>query len=192
MAHNIRIEKTETLSDYFFPLQKVTYAFENKQGEREELSREVYCSKNGAVGLLYNKEKRTVILIKQFRLPAFLNEHSTGMLLEACAGILNEGEEAEATIVREIEEETGYKVKEAVKVFELYSTPGSVKEMLYFFIADYSTAQKVSEGGGLEDESEDIEVMEMQFEEAYEKISSGEIRDAKTVLLLQYAKLNIF
>lgn len=192
MAKHIRIKKEETLADNFFPLKKVTYEFENKKGKDEELSREVYCSTNGAAALLYNMQQETVILICQFRLPAYLNHHPTGQLLEVCAGILEEGEAPGETIVREIEEETGYHVDDVQKVFEMFMTPGSVKEMLHLYVAEYHPEQKKGKGGGLEDESEEIEVVEMPFDEAYGKVLSNEIKDAKTVLLLQYAKLHLF
>ena len=192
MPKQVKIKSTETLSDNFFPLKKIHYEIENKNGTVEELTREVYLSSNGAVALLYNRENNSVVLTRQFRIPTYLNNNATGMLLEACAGIVEEGEDPSDAMMREIEEETGYKVKSVKKVFEMYMTPGSVSEMLFFFIAEYTPQQKVSEGGGLEEESEDIEVIEMRFDVAFNKIHSGEIKDAKTALLLQYAKLNLF
>ncbi|HEX8356397.1 MAG TPA: NUDIX domain-containing protein [Segetibacter sp.] len=192
MAKQIKIKSTETLSDNFFPLKLVKYEIENSKGEMEEVSREVYMSSNGVVALLYNLQKRTVVLIKQFRLPSYLNNNPTGILLEACAGIVEEGEDPADGIMREIEEETGYKVKQVEKIFEMYMTAGSVAEMLYFFVAEYTPQQKVAEGGGLEEESEDIEVIELDFDEVFDKIKTGELKDAKTALLLQYAKLNLF
>lgn len=192
MVNNVKIKSTEVLSDNFFPLKKVKYEITKENGEVEELNREVYLSKNGATVLLYNRENRSVILTRQFRLPSYMNNNPTGMLLETCAGIVEEGEDPAATVKREIEEETGYKVEEVKKVFELYMTPGSVAEMLYFFVAEYTKGQRVSEGGGLEEENEEIEVIEMPFEEAFIKIGSGEIKDAKTVLLLQYARIYLF
>jgi nudix-type nucleoside diphosphatase (YffH/AdpP family) len=192
MAKQVKIKSTETLSDNFFPLKLVKYEIENSKGEMEEVSREVYMSSNGVVALLYNLQKRTVVLIKQFRLPSYLNNNPTGILLEACAGIVEEGEDPADGIMREIKEETGYKVKQVEKIFEMYMTAGSVAEMLYFFVAEYTPQQKVAEGGGLEEESEDIEVIELDFDEVFDKIKTGELKDAKTALLLQYAKLNLF
>jgi nudix-type nucleoside diphosphatase (YffH/AdpP family) len=192
MSKRVKIKSTETLSDNFFVLKLVKYEVENSDGTVEEVSREVYMSSNGAVALLYNLHKRTVVLIKQFRLPSYLNNNPTGILLEACAGIVEEGEDPGEAMMREIKEETGYEVKSVKKVFEMYSTAGSVAEMLFFFVAEYTPQQKVSEGGGLDEESEDIEVVELKFEEAFSKIESGELKDAKTALLLQYAKLNLF
>lgn len=192
MSENVKIISTEILSNYFFPLKKVKYEFEKQDGTIEEVSREVYLSSNGATVLLYNIEKSTIILTRQFRLPTYLNKDKTGMLIEVCAGIVEENENPQEAIIREIEEETGYRVQDVKKVFEMYMTPGSVAEMVYFFVAEYTPQQKISDGGGLEDESEDIEVIELTFEEAYDKIKSGEIKDAKTALLLQYAKINLF
>lgn len=192
MPETVKIISTEVLSNNFFPLKKFTYQIEKKNLKVEEISREVYMSSNGVTVLLYNRDTETVILTKQFRLPTFLNKNSTGILIEACAGLVEENEDPKDAIIREIEEETGYRVKEVKKIFEMYSTPGSVAEMLYYFVAECTPVQKVSEGGGLDDENEEIEVIEIPFEEAYDKIQSGEIRDAKTALLLQYAKIYLF
>jgi nudix-type nucleoside diphosphatase (YffH/AdpP family) len=139
--------------------------------------------------LLYNKDKKTVVLTQQFRIASYLNKNASGLLIESCAG-LQDDDTADDAIMREIEEETGYKVDNVKKIFELYSTPGAVTEKLHYFIAEYSEDQKISEGGGLDEEGEEIEVLEMPFKEAYLKIETGEIRDAKTVILLQYAKAN--
>ncbi len=192
MSGSIKIISTETLSNDFFPLKKVKYEQQNQDGTTEELNREVYLSSNGAAVLLYNKEKDTVILTRQFRLPTYLNKNTTGMLLEVCAGLVEENEDPKDAIIREIEEETGYSVQEVKKIFEMYMTPGSVAEMLYFFVAEYTPQQKVNEGGGLDEENEDIQVIELPFEEAYNKIHSGEIKDAKTALLLQHARIYLF
>ena len=191
MAKDVKIKSTEVLSDNFFPLKKVKYEVETSQGSVEEVSREVYFSSNGATVLLYNREKRTVILTRQFRLPTFLNNHPTGMMIEACAGIVEDNEDPVEGIRREIEEETGYKVEpeSVIKIYELYSTPGSVAEMIHYYVAEYDAGQKVSDGGGLEEEKEDIDVIELPFEEAFIKLHSGEIKDAKTVILLQYARM---
>jgi GDP-mannose pyrophosphatase NudK len=191
MAKEVNIKSTEVLSDNFFPLKKVTFEVEKKDGSKEEQVREVYNSQNGVTVLLYNKEKKTVVLTRQFRLASYLNRNPGGMLIETCAGLIdNEDEGAEDAVLREIEEETGFRVSKATKVFELYSTPGSVTEKIFYFVAEYADDHKVSEGGGLDEESEEIDVIEMPFKEAYLKIQNGEIRDAKTVILLQYAKAN--
>ena len=192
MSENVKVISTEILSNNFFPLKKVKFEIEKKDGTTKELNWEVYSSSNGATVLLYNKEKSSIILTRQFRLTTYLNKNKTGMLLETCAGIVEENEEPKDAIIREIEEETGYRIQEVKKVFEMYMTPGTVAEMLYFFVAEYTPEQKINDGGGLEDENEDIEVIELPFKEAYNKIRSGEIKDAKTALLLQYAKIEIF
>ncbi len=192
MAENIKILSTEVLSDNFFPLKKIQYEFKKKNGTSEELSREVYLSSNGVAVLLYNIENENVVLTKQFRLPTYLNENNTGILIEACAGLVEENEDPKHAIIREIEEETGYRVTDVKRIFEMYMSPGAVAEMVYFFIAEYKPGQKVNEGGGLDEENEDIQVIELPFEEAYYKIQSGEIRDAKTALLLQYARIYLF
>jgi nudix-type nucleoside diphosphatase (YffH/AdpP family) len=138
--------------------------------------------------LLYNKAKKTVIMIKQFRLPTFLNGNPTGYLIEACAGLLDDLNPEEC-IKKETEEETGYKLESVEKVFESYMSPGSVTEILHFFIAEYDAEMKVSAGGGAANEHENIEVLEIPFESAFEMIQTGQIRDAKTIMLLQYLKI---
>src|SRR4051812_2744845 len=192
MPENVKILATEVLSNNFFPLKKVKYELTKNDGTTEELSREVYVSSNGATVLLFNMENETVILTRQFRLPTYVNKNTSGMMIETCAGIVEENEDPKDAIIREIEEETGYRVDEVKKIFEMYMTPGSVAEMLHFFVAEYTPEQRVHEGGGLEEENEDIEVIDLPFEEAYDKILSGEIKDAKTALLLQYARIYLF
>lgn len=189
MNNNIKITKKEILSDNWYILNKVTYEYKRPDGQWEEQSREAYDRGNGATILLYNKSQQTVILTRQFRLPSYLNGNESGMLIEACAGLLDK-DNPEDCIRKETEEETGYKVSKVKKVFESYMSPGSVTEILYFFVAEYDHEMKVSEGGGLESEQENIEVLELDFETAYAMIESGEIRDGKTIMLLQYAKLN--
>lgn len=186
---NFNITKTEILSDNWYILRKITYEYLKKDGTIETQSREAYDRGNGATILLYNKEFQTVILTRQFRIPTYVNGNADGMMIEACAGLLDQ-DNPEDCIRRETEEETGYKIKDVKKVFEAYMSPGSVTEILYFFVAEYSKEMKVSDGGGLEEEAENIEVLEYQFEEALEMIKSGEIKDAKTIMLLQYLKMN--
>ena len=188
MNERIKNLKTEILSNNWYTLKKITYDFLNN-GEWKTLNREAYDRGNGAVILLYNKESKTVILTRQFRLPTYINGNENGMLIEACAGLLDK-DNAEDCIKRETEEETGYKISEVKKIFEAYMSPGSVTEILYFFIAEYSKDMKVNEGGGLEHEQENIEVLEMKFDKAMKMIESGEIKDGKTIMLLQYLKLN--
>lgn len=186
---NIKIKKTEILSDNWATLSKITLDYTKEDGSVEEQKREVYERGNGAAILLFNKIKKTVVLIKQFRLPTYLNQNETGFIIEACAGVLEE-EHPEETIIRETEEETGYRIHEVKKIFKSYMSPGSVTEIIHFFVAEYDSEMKISKGGGLASEHENIEVIEMPFEQAYNMIASGEIVDAKTIMLLQYAKIN--
>jgi len=185
----IEILKTEILSDNWYTLRKITYNYLKKDGHWETQSREAYDRGNGATILLYNKDSKTVILTQQFRLPTYLNGNETGMLIETCAGLLDK-DNAEECIRRETEEETGYKISAVEKVFEVYMSPGSVTEIVYFFVAEYTKAMKVNEGGGVQEEQENIEVLELDFDKAYNMIASGEIKDAKTIMLLQHAKIN--
>jgi GDP-mannose pyrophosphatase NudK len=188
MNKTIKILKTEILSDNWYKLKKITYEYQKKDGTWQTQNREAYDRGNGATILLYNKDYGTVILTRQFRLPSFINGNESGMLIETCAGLLDR-DNPEDCIKRETEEETGYKISEVRKIFEAYMSPGSVTEILYFFVAAYSRSMKINEGGGIEQEQEDIEVLEMPFEKALAMIGSGEIKDGKTILLLQYAKL---
>jgi GDP-mannose pyrophosphatase NudK len=189
MIEKVKILKTEILSDNWYTLKRITYEYEKKDGTRLTQSREAYDRGNGATILLYNKEKQTVILTRQFRLPTFINGNESGMLIEACAGLLD-NDNPEDCIKRETEEETGYKVSNVVKVFEAYMSPGSVTEILFFFLAEYSKEMKVADGGGVEHEEENIEVLEINFQQALNMMETGEIKDAKTIMLLQYMKLH--
>jgi GDP-mannose pyrophosphatase NudK len=189
MIDKVRILDTEILSNNWYILKKLTYQFQKSDGEWQTQNREAYDRGNGATILLYNKEQKTVILTRQFRLPTYINGNDSGMLIEACAGLLDK-DNPEDAIRRETEEETGYKVSHIEKVFEAYMSPGSVTEIIYFFIAEYSSDMKVNEGGGMEHEQEDIEVLELSFDDAFAMIASGEIRDGKTIMLLQHVKLN--
>jgi GDP-mannose pyrophosphatase NudK len=187
--NNINVLESRVLSEQWYTLKKVTYDHTRRNGKRITQTREVYDRGNGATILLYNKTSRSVILTRQFRMPTFLNGNPDGLLIECCAGLLDR-DNPEQAIQRETEEETGYKITSAQKVMEAYMSPGSVTEILYFFVAEYAADMKVSEGGGLETENEDIEVLEMPFSQALEMVKTGEIKDAKTILLLQYAQLN--
>ncbi len=186
--NRVRNIERELLSDNWYSLEKITFEYLRDDGVWEKQIREAYDRGNGAVILLYNVEKETVVLTKQFRMPTYVNGNTDGMMIEACAGILEKGN-AEETIKMEVEEETGYKIDHVKKVFESYMSPGSVTEILYFFIGAYEDGMKVSEGGGADDETENIEVLEMGFNEALGMVKSGEIRDAKTIMLLQYAQI---
>ena len=185
---DIKIVKTEILSDNWYILKKVTYQYRKPDGTIQEQSREAYDRGNGAVILLYNKASRTVILTRQFRIPTYINGNRSGMLIEACAGLLDQ-DSPEDCIRRETEEETGYQIKDVQKIFEAYMSPGSVTEILHFFIAEYTAHMKISDGGGLEEEEENIEILEINIEEALAMIDRGEIKDGKTIMLLQYIKL---
>lgn len=189
MINNIQIVETKVLSDNWYVLRKITYEYTKKDGTRLTQSREAYDRGNGAAILLYNKEQRTVILTRQFRLPTFVNGNETGMLIEACAGLLDK-DNPEDCIRRETEEETGYKIAEVQKIFEAYMSPGSVTEILHFFIAEYAKDMKVTDGGGVEHEEENIEVLELDIDQAVRMIATGEIKDGKTIMLLQYIKLH--
>ncbi|TAJ52590.1 MAG: GDP-mannose pyrophosphatase NudK [Chitinophagaceae bacterium] len=189
MAPAIEILESAILSDNWYILKKITYAFTDAGGTRKTHVREAYDRGNGAAILLYNRAQGTVILTRQFRLPTFINGNPDGMMIEVCAGLLDT-DNPEDCIRRETEEETGYQVKDVKKVMEAYMSPGSVTEILYLFVAEYDTQMKIHEGGGLEHEQENIEVLELTLDTALEMIRTGEIKDAKTIMLLQYAKLH--
>ena len=185
---NIKIQKNEILSNNWYTLRKITYDFLMQDGTWQTHNREAYDRGNGATILLYNINLKTVILTRQFRLPTYINGNDSGMLIESCAGLLDK-DNPEECIIRETEEETGYKILSAKKIYEAYMSPGSVTEMLYFFIAAYSSSMKVNDGGGLAHEQENIEVLEIPFETALKMIDDGEIKDGKTIMLLQYLRL---
>ena len=189
MTDSVKVLKTEVLSDNWYVLRKLTYEYRKQDGTIQTHSREAYDRGNGATILLYHKEQKTVILTRQFRLPTYINGNETGMLIEACAGLLDK-DNAEDCIRRETEEETGYKISEVRKIFEAYMSPGSVTEILHFFIAEYAPHMKVTDGGGVAHEQENIEVLELPFTRAMDMIRTGEIKDGKTIMLLQYLALN--
>jgi len=185
----IKINSIKNLANDHYKLDKVNFDYQTKNGTWQNQSRECYDRGDGACILLYNPSKKTVILTKQFRMPSYLNGNTDGMMLEVCAGLLDD-QDPITCIKNEAEEETGYKINNPTKVFEIYSTPGAVTEKIHYFIAEYSDVMKISEGGGLEEETEEIEVLEFNFEESLKLISIGKICDAKTIILLQYAKIN--
>jgi len=184
-----KILSDELLSNNWYKLRKLTYEIKKRNGTVVKQVREAYDRGNGAAILLYNKENKTVILTRQFRLPTFINGNTSGMLIEVCAGLLD-NDNPEDCIRREAEEETGYKISNVHKVYEAYMSPGSVTELLYFFVAEYAASMKINEGGGIEHEQEDIEVLELSFQKAFQMMESGEIKDGKMIMLLQYAKLH--
>ena len=188
MNERIRIRKVETLSDDWYVLKKTTFDFRRADGSWQTVSRETYDRGNGATVLLYNKMRRTVVLTRQFRYPAYVNGYD-GLLIEACAGLLDE-RDPETAIKMEVEEETGFRIGTVQKVFEAFMSPGSVTEKLFFFVAEYDPTSKAGSGGGLEADGEDIGVLEIDFDTALNMITNGEIVDGKTIMLLQYARLN--
>ncbi|EKM0363897.1 NUDIX domain-containing protein [Cronobacter turicensis] len=188
VREKVRIVETQTLSDDWYMLKKYTFDYQRRDGQWQRQSREAYDRGNGATILLYNRAERCVILTRQFRLPVFLNGYD-GLLTETAAGLLDEAE-PETRIRAEAEEETGYLVDNVEKVFEAYMSPGSVTEKLYFFIGEYDPARRSGTGGGVAQEGEDIEVVKMPIDDALRAVRDGEIVDAKTIMLLQYAALN--
>ncbi|EBG0642027.1 GDP-mannose pyrophosphatase NudK [Salmonella enterica subsp. enterica] len=183
MSQTITLIKDKILSDNYFTLRNITYDLTRRNGEVIRHRREVYDRGNGATILLYNSTKKTVVLVRQFRVATWVNGNQDGMLIETCAGLLD-NDEPEVCIRKEAIEETGYDVGEVRKIFELYMSPGGVTELIHFFIAEYHDSECASIGGGVEDE--EIEVLELPFSQALEMVRSGEIRDGKTVLLLNY------
>ncbi len=190
-TNHIRNLKKSLLSDNWNTLHKVDYELKLKNGEWQKQTRETYDSGNAAAILLYHKEKQTVILVRQFRMPSYLNGNPSGYLVEACAGLL-EDDHPDSRIIKEVEEETGYSIEKVEKVFEAYMSPGSVSELLHFYIAEYTDAMKINDGGGITEEQENIEVLEIPFSTAFDMIKKGEIRDAKTIMLLQHLQLKNF
>ena len=190
VSDRIRIEKVELLSDDWYVLKKTTFSWRRRDGSWQRQSRETYDRGNGAAILLYDPERRTVVLVKQFRYPAYANGWND-LLIEVPAGLLDEAS-PEDRIRAEAEEESGFRVREVKRVMEAFMSPGSVTEKLYFFIGRYSPEDRVAEGGGLEEDGEDIEMIELTIDQALAMIESGEIRDGKTIMLLQYAALHLF
>lgn len=186
----VKINGEEILSKQKTELKKVDFSIQQQNGEWQQQEREVFDHGNAVTVLLYNKEKGTVILTKQFRIATYLNGNNSGMLLEACAGLLEDGETPEATVVREIKEETGYQVEGVEKIFEAYSSPGAYKELVHYFTVAVTDSQKTGEGGGLAEEGEDVKLVEIPFAQALQMVSDGGIRDAKTIALLLYAQVN--
>jgi nudix-type nucleoside diphosphatase (YffH/AdpP family) len=190
ISDRVQMHALSVLSDNWYVLRKADFSWRRNDGTWQRQEREAYDRGNGATILLYDLGRRTVVLTRQYRMPAILNGYRQ-MLIEAAAGLLDDAS-PEERIRAEAEEETGYRVRDARKIFEAFMSPGSVTEVLHFFVAEYSPASKSGEGGGIAGEGEDIEVLELGFDEAYAMIGRGEIVDAKTIMLLQYAKLNLF
>jgi len=190
-VENNRVKNIESilLSDNYYILKKLNFDYLMNNGNWVNQDREVYDRGDGAGILLYNKAKKTIILTKQFRMPTYANDNEDGFLVEVCAGLLDK-DNPEACIIRETEEEVGYRIKEVKKVYEAYMSPGVMTEKIFFFIGEYTDDMKVNSGGGLESEHEDIEVLELTFKQALNMLDNGEIKDAKTIILLQYAQIH--
>lgn len=188
MQERVRNIREQLLSNNWYTLKKYTFELLRRDGSWQEQSRESYDRGNGAVVLLYHKARKTVVLTRQFRFPIFVNGHH-GFLIEASAGLLDNAS-PEARIIAEAEEETGFRITHIEKVFESYMSPGSVTEKLFFFIAEYSDDDRQGSGGGVAEEGEDIEVLEWPFARALNAVRSGEIMDAKTIMLIQHLALN--
>ena len=187
-SDRVRILEERLLSDDWYVLKKTTFEYRCRDGHWQRQSRETYDRGNGAVLLLFNVERSSVVLVRQFRFPAFVNGCSDGLLIEACAGLLD-GDDPQTCIRREAEEETGFRIRSPRKILEAYMSPGSVTEKLHFFVAEYETRDRLSAGGGDVAEGEDIEVIELPLAAALQMIDTGAIQDGKTIMLLQYAAL---
>jgi nudix-type nucleoside diphosphatase (YffH/AdpP family) len=185
----VRVRAITVLSDAWYTLKRATFEYQARDGSWSEQQREVYDRGNGATILLRDETRDTVLLTRQFRMPAYLNGHPDGMLLEAPAGLLDENEGAEEAIRREAEEETGYRVGKITRIGEYFMSPGSVTERIAFFTGSYRADERVSDGGGVAGEGEDIEIVEVTLAEAIAMVERGEIADGKTVLLLRLAQL---
>lgn len=183
MSLNINVIKDKILSENWFVLRNMTYELTRSDGSVVRHKREVYDRGNGATIMLYNRRKQSVVLVRQFRVATWVNGNEDGMLIETCAGLLD-NDEPEVCVRKEAIEETGFEVGEVRKLFELYMSPGGVTELIHFFIAEYSDAQRTTDGGGVDDE--EIDVLELPFSQALEMVTNGEIRDGKAVILLQY------
>lgn len=177
------------LSDNWYTLRKYQFDYRGRSGEWNTQEREAYDRGNGATILLYHPTRRTVILTRQFRLPTYVNGNDDGLLIEACAGLLEEDNALEC-IKKETIEETGYHVDKVQKVCEAYMSPGSVTEILHFFVAEYDESLKQSAGGGVAEEQEEIEILELDFDRALKMIGTGEIRDGKTIMLLYHLRVS--
>jgi nudix-type nucleoside diphosphatase (YffH/AdpP family) len=184
----VRITGVEVLSANWYTLRKATFEYLGRDGQWTVQHREVYDRGNGAVILLLDPDRRTIILTRQFRVPAYLNGHPDGMLIEAPAGLLDDDDAATA-VRRELEEETGYTVEHVVQLFDVFMSPGSVTERVVFFAGVYGSGDRTSSGGGEASEGEDIEIIEIDLDDAYQMVRRGEIRDAKTIMLIQWALL---
>ena len=186
IAERVQVTEEKLLSDNWYILKRYTFNYLGKNGQWTTQQREAYDRGNGATILLHNPQTDTVILTRQFRLPTFVNGNETGMLIETCAGLLD-NDDPETAIIRETEEETGYRIQSVQKVLEAYMSPGSVTEKLFFYLAEYTADTERNAGGGIDEE--EIDIMELPVSQAFAMIDSGEIRDGKTIMLLQYLRI---
>lgn len=189
-SNSVKNITKKVLSQAWATLYEIDYDFQFKDGSWKRLSRESYDRGNGTCILLYNTKKSTVILTKQFRMPAYHNDEKDGMSIEVCAGAIDKNESAEATVIREAEEEVGYRIQNVKQIMEAYSSPGALTEKMYFFVGEYSEDMKVNSGGGVASENEEIEVLELPFSMTLKMIETGDIKDTKTIILLQYAQIH--
>ena len=190
VADRVRVQDAQVLSDSYAVLKKTVFDWRRGDGRWSTMSRETYDRGDGCALLPYSLAQRSVLLTRQFRYPAYVAGYDD-LLIEAAAGVLDDAS-PEARIRAEVEEEVGYRLAQVRKVFQAFMSPGAMTETLHFFVAEYDASMKVSDGGGLEEEGEDIEVLELPIDEALAMVSDGRIRDAKTIMLLQYAALNLF
>jgi nudix-type nucleoside diphosphatase (YffH/AdpP family) len=190
ISDRVRVKNVRVLSDEHYTLKSATFEWRRADGEWQTLTREVFDRDDAAVLLAYNLAQRTVILVRQFRYPAYANGYDD-LLIEAAAGLLDK-DTPESRIRAEAEEETGYRLTHVKKIFEAFMSPGAVTEKIHFFVAEYDPTMKIGSGGGLASEGEDIEVLELPIREALEMVGDGRIVDAKTIMLLQHAALHIF
>ncbi|MGY0021715.1 NUDIX domain-containing protein [Streptomyces sp. cg35] len=186
---DVCVRDVEVLSCDWYVLRRTTFDFRHSDGHWSREQRETYDRGDGATILLHDTERRTVLLTRQFRLPAYVNGHPDGMLIETAAGLLD-GDTPEEAIRREAAEETGHVIGTAEPVFAVYMSPGSVTERVHFFAAPYRAATATATPGGNADEGEDIAVLELPFTQALSMIRTGGIADAKTIMLLQWAALD--
>jgi nudix-type nucleoside diphosphatase (YffH/AdpP family) len=190
ISDRIRVKDVRLLSDNHYTLKTTTFAWRRANGEWQTQHRETYDRGNGATLLPYNLRQRSVVLVRQFRYPAYVSGYDD-LMIEAVAGLLD-NESPEARIRAEAEEESGYRLSDIRKVFKAFTSPGAVTEKLHFFVAEYEPDMRIGSGGGNPDEGEEIEVLELSIDEALAMIADRRIVDAKTIMLLQYAALNIF
>jgi GDP-mannose pyrophosphatase NudK len=183
---DIQIVNRETLSEHKYPLKLFTYQKPDADNEMQDMQAEVYYRPDAAAVLLYNAAEMKFLLTRQFRLPTFLNGNDTGYLLETCAGLIDEAETPEETAIREVAEETGYKIADVTKIGAAYTSAGGITEYIHLFLAPYDSSMQSGEGGGLPEEGENIELVELSFDEARQMLKNQQIKDAKTIMLLQH------